>query len=466
MVLTTRTMIRDLLALHLSQKGMSIHQFSIQSGINSGTLSRILSGHQPIAMNHLERITKAMDLPEDHFYSLYVDECFYFSSPTWRRLRPFLVRSAELGRLDCVEQVVQNLLENLVYAPMLFEVAEGLFQEGLWQAAELLYKNVSVSEKYQNSERLALCQYRLFRIAIGDDQTKNLQAAHLFECYLDRLDEADQLDGLKHLGHVYGSMNRWHKVDELAEKMLQLATLRYNLQRQSDRRESNEKKTEKPLYFYILYAQLIRSTVCEELGDYNSALDWVSLYMDGSWIQEDNEEVKRTVAQFQEWGTANRLLYRVMAGQYEVLSEYVEYISHRPDEIFIALYNIILSANRYDWNVDSILERFASYIPYRTYSTEFGDYNRQVMLDQHTQFLAEMAAYCLHNERKEGIRFILQSLESSARINDESNIIKCVDLFEQHRHLADEEEKEQYKLLIREVQDSHEKKIVQATSFL
>ncbi|MFD2413101.1 transcriptional regulator [Paenibacillus rhizoplanae] len=446
---------------------MTINQFSGQSGINSGTLSRILSGHQPIAMNHLERVTKAMDLPEDHFYSLYVDECFYFSSPTWRRLRPFLVRSAELGRLDCVEQVVQNLLENLVYAPMLFEVAEGLFQEGLWQAAELLYKNVSASEKYQNSERLALCQYRLFRIAIGDDQARNLQAAHLFEGYLDRLDEADQLDGLNHLGHVYGSMHRWHKVDELAEKMLQLATIRYNLQRQSDRRESDEKKTEEPLYFYILYAQLIRSAVCKELGDFNSALDWVSLYMDGSWIQEDNEEVKRTVAQFQEWGTANRLLYQVLGGQSEVLSAYVEYISHRPDEIFIALYNIILSANRYDWNVDSILERFASYIPYRTNLAEYGVlHNKQVIANQYSRFLAEMAFYYLHNKRKEGIIFILKSMESSARINNESNLLKCVDLFEQYRHLADEEEQEQYKLQIREVQDSHEKKTHQASSFL
>ncbi|WP_339302363.1 helix-turn-helix transcriptional regulator [Paenibacillus sp. FSL H8-0259] len=445
----TTTMIRDALATYLSQKRMSINQFSGQSGINSGTLSRILSGQQPIAMDHLERITKAMDLPEDYFYSLYVDECFYYSSPTWRRLRPFLVRSAALGRLDCVEQVVQNLLENLTYAPMLFEVAEGLFQEGLWQAAELLYKNVSASEKYQNSERLAVCQYRLFRIAIGDDQTQNLQAAHLFECYLDRLDEADQLDGLKHLGHVYGSMNRWHKVDELAKEMLQLATLRYNLQRQSDRRESNEKKTEKPLYFYILYAQLIRSTVCEELGDYNAALEWVSLYMDGSWIQENNEEVKRTVAQFQEWGIANRLLYRVMAGQYEGLSDYVEYISERPDEIFIALYNIILSANRYDWNVDYILERFASYIPYRTNLAEYGIlHNKQVIANQYSRFLAELAVYYLYNKRKEGIRFILQSLESSARINNESNVIKCVDLFGQHRNQADEEENEQYKVQI------------------
>ncbi|MFD1904511.1 hypothetical protein ACFTAO_37240 [Paenibacillus rhizoplanae] len=186
----------------------------------------------------------------------------------------------------------------------------------------------------------------------------------------------------------------------------------------------------------------------EKLGDYQSALDWVFLYMDGSWIQEDNDEVKRTMAQFQEWGTANRLLHRVMGGQYEALSEYVEFISERPDEIFIALHNIISSANRYNWDVDSILERFASYIPYRTYSTEFGDYNRQVMLDQHTQFLAELAAYYLNNKRKEGIGFILQSLESSARINNESNVIKCVDLFGQHRNQADEEENQQYKVRI------------------
>lgn len=453
--------------MYLAQKKLSINQFSGQCGINSGTLSRILNSQQPVAMDHLERITKAMDLPEDYFYSLYVEECFFYSAPTWRRLRPFLVRSAELGRLDCVEQVVQNLLENLTYAPMLFEVAEGLFQEGLWQAAGLLYKNVSDSEKYQNSERLALCQFRLFRIALGDDQMRNLRAAHQFECYLDRLDEADQLDGLKHLAHVYVSMHRWHKVDELAKEMLELATLRYNLQCQSDRSEGQERKTEKPLYFYILYAQLIRSNVCEEMGDYPSALDWVSLYMDGSWIQEDNEEVKRTVAQFQDWGTANRLLYRVMGGQSEALSAYVEYISERPDEIFIALYNIILSANRYDWNVDYILERFAAYIPYRTNLAEYGIlHNKQVIANQYARFLAELAAYYLHNKRREGIIFVLQSLESSARINNENNIIKCIDLFEQHRYLADEEEKEQYKLLIREVQDSHEKKIVQAFSFL
>ncbi|MHA6532301.1 helix-turn-helix domain-containing protein [Paenibacillus sp. BAC0078] len=465
MVPTTAT-IRDSLAMYLSQQGMSIHQFAGQVGINSGTLSRILKGQQPIAMNHLERITKGMGLPEDHFYSLYVDECFYYSSPTWRRLRPFLLRSAALGRLDCVEQVVQNLLENLTYAPMLFEVAEGLFQDGLWQAAGLLYKNVSASEKYQNSERLAVCQYRLFKIALGDDQSINSREAILFECYIDRLDEADQLDGIIDLLNVYYSLQQWPKVDELAQKMLRLARLRYNFQRQSNRKQDNGKVSRRPLYHYILNANLFLSSICMEYGDYKSAIERVPLYMDGSWIQEDDEEAQRTLSQFREWGTANIYLYRVLDGQLEALADYVEYIATQPDEIFTAVYHIIKSANRYDWNVDHILERFSAYIPYRTYRSEFGEYNQQIMADKHARFLAELAAYYLHNKRNEGISFVLQSLESSAMINNESIAITCADLFEQYRYAATEKEKDRYKLLIREVRNSNAKKSHQAFSFM
>lgn len=443
--------IRDALSMYLSQQGMSIHQFSIHTGINSGTLSRLLKGQQPIAMDHLVRITQGMELPEDHFYSLYVDECFLHSPPTWRRLRPFLLRSAELGRLDCIEQVVLNLLENLTYAPMLFEVAEGLFQEGQWQAAALLYKNVSDCEKYQNSERLAVCQYRLFRIALGDDQTRNLQAAHIFECYLNRLDEADQLDGIKYLINVYYSLRKWEKADQLSQEMLHLATVRYNLQRRSNRKPSNEKKPEKPLCFYIYYSHLMRASVCEEHGDFTSALKFVKLYTDASWISKDDEEAQRTVAQFQEWGSANTLLYKVMSGQQEVLSEYVDHISPQSDEIFVALYNILTSANRHRWNVDHILEQFAAYIPYRTYATEFGEYNQLIISDQHTRFLVELAVYYLRNKRNEEFSFILQSLESAATINNENIALTCADLFEQYQYEAGKEEIERYKLLIRTV---------------
>ncbi|WP_233476279.1 helix-turn-helix domain-containing protein [Paenibacillus sonchi] len=450
--------IRDQLADYLSEQGMSINQFADRCGINSGTLSRIVKGNQPIAMSHLELLTKGMGKGEDHFFSLYVDECFYYSAPTWRRLRPFMIRCAELGRMDCIERMVQILLDNLNNVPTLFEVAEGLFKQGQWQAAALLYENVSASEKYQYSERLAMCQYRLFRIALGDDQSENLRAATLFEPYVPRLDEADQLDALRHLLHVYCSLHQWCEVAKLAQEMLQLASILYEMKDNFNRTNSNDKTPEKPIYFYILYAHLLRSSAYVELGDYKKALDLIPLYTNGNWIREDNEEVQRILAQFQDWGKANTYLYRLLDGQIEVLDDYVEYISIHKGEIFTAIYYIIKSANKYNWNIDQILVRFSDYIPYRIHHSEFGEYNQQIMTDQYARFLAELAAYYLHNKRREGIRFILHSLECSSKINNDDIVINCVDLFEQYRYLASLEEKERYKTKIREVRVENEKK--------
>ncbi|WP_246553129.1 helix-turn-helix domain-containing protein [Paenibacillus tritici] len=450
-------MIRDQLADYLSQHEMSINQFAIRSGINSGTLSRIIKGHQPIAMSHLELITEGMGMREDHFYRLYVDECFYYSAPTWRRLRPFIVKCAELGRVDCIELLVQNLLDNLTYVPMLFEVAEGLFQQRHWPAAALLYENVSASEKYQYSERLAMCQYRLFQIALGDDQSTNLRAATLFESYIPRLNEADQLGALKDLMDVYYSLQLWSKVNELALELLRLATIRYDLYCHSKHKEA-VKSGEKPLCFYILYAHLMRSNAYDECGDYKTALELVPLYSDVNWIHEESEEAKRTVAQFQEWGKANTYLYRLLDGQLEVIDDYVNYISTQQGEIFTALFYIVKSANLYNWNIDSILERFSDYMPYRIHLNEFGVYNQQIKADQHARFLVELGVYYLRNKRSEGIGYILEGLESSSKLNNESIVFKCVDLFEQNRHIAGEDEQMQYKILIREVRDANEKK--------
>lgn len=97
-------------------------------------------------------------------------------------------------------------------------------------------------------------------------------------------------------------------------------------------------------------------------------------------------------------------------------------------------------------------------MPYRIHLTEFGVYNQQIKADQHTRFLVELGVYCLRNKRSEGIRYILEALESSAKLNNESFIFKCVDLFEQNRHIAGEDEQMQYKILIREVRDASEKK--------
>ncbi|MEK4003974.1 helix-turn-helix transcriptional regulator [Paenibacillus sp. FSL H3-0333] len=416
--------IRDEIAAYLTKHKLSINQFAIASGIHSGTLSRVMKGQQALAMNHLIRVTSGMGLPEDYFYNMYVDECLYDSTPTWRRLRPFLLQCAALSRLDCIEQVVQNLLDNLLYAPLLFEVAEELFEQENWQAAALIYENVGASEKYQHSERLALCQYRLFLINLGDDPQKNLIAAAILENYVDKLDEINQLDALKELADIYLALQKWDKVSEVVEEMLRVASVHYDLHGESGRKHRDHKLYKRPLYTYILYAQLMRSCVYEEIGDYKTALDMIPIYMDHSWIREDDEEAWRIKAQYIDWGTANTYLYRLMDGQIEVLDAYVEYISNHENEIFMALFKIVQMANQYKWDVDHVLQRFADYIPYRKIYSIFGEHNKFLHEKNYTQFCSELATYYLTRKRYKGDDVIMQSVDLSAKLDSEQQVIR------------------------------------------
>lgn len=71
--------IRQILLNYMRSKKMNYAQFSAFSGINSGSLSRILQGSRPISVRQLELITGALGLEEDALFDLYVEECFAFS---------------------------------------------------------------------------------------------------------------------------------------------------------------------------------------------------------------------------------------------------------------------------------------------------------------------------------------------------------------------------------------------------
>lgn len=435
--------IRETLIKHMRDNNMSYSQFSELSGINTGTLSRILNGNKPISMNQLVGITAGMGLPEDFFFDDYLVECFS-SMITFRRIRPFIMKCAVLDRLDCIERTVLRLLDNLSYVSALFDVAEELYANKQNQAAALIYEQVSEAEKYQHSERLALCRYRLFLIALGTDLEANSRAAMVFEEYVNRLEEADQLDALKQLINVMMTVHKWKRVDELAEEMLRVATIQYE-------QFPNEQKTERPLYFYILYAWLIRGTVCEELGDYAGALNYASLYADGSWIREEDETAAWYINQFSEWATANTYLYRVMSGEEEAIDEYADFVAKHPEEIFIALGQIVQAANHFDFDIDRILERFSEYIPFQERKGEHGQYNISVITEKSAQFFSDLGVYQFNKNPEIAINHILEGLILSIKINSVRNMVNCMTLFEKYREWASLEAKKRFKNLSSEV---------------
>ncbi|OME95263.1 MULTISPECIES: helix-turn-helix domain-containing protein [Paenibacillus] len=446
---TTATIRREI-GGYLQTHHMTINRFARISGINSGTLSNILNGNRPMSMYQLDRITEGMGLEEGHFYELYITESIFHTTPDWRRLGPFLGRCAELDKLDCLHKAARMTMENINYAPMLFDMAEALFNKEKREAAALLYECVAECEKLQYSERLALCQYRLFLIRLGENQEENLQAAVYFEPYIDRLDEIYQLDAFVKLINLNISLQRMDKIEALAKRMEHQARIHYQQNRNWFEGSENPRK---PLIFYILYSYLIQAYLYQERGDYDNAFHYVSLYDKPDWVINPSQEEALILDQFSEWAEANRYMYGLMSGQPGALNQYVDYVESKKDEIFLALCNILVAANRYQLHVDAILERFKEHLHYRSQQNQLGKVSDQVTLNRYTRLLAELGIYYLNAKQyNRGLSYILDSLEYSIRIKSDNGMLRCMGIFEQFRQYASEEIQKRYNEFIRDVQ--------------
>ncbi|WP_435922973.1 helix-turn-helix domain-containing protein [Paenibacillus sp. DYY-L-2] len=457
------TTVRQELESYLRRAGFTLQQFSEISGINPGTISAVLSGYRKISIHNLDLITEGMGLEQGALYEIYLEECLLGVPLHWRRLGPFIQRCAELDKLDFLAQLVQAVADRLSYMPRLFETADRFFREGKRTAAALLYQCVAECEKYQHSERLALSRYRLFTIRLGEDQEENLRAAVLFEDYVDRLDEGVQLDAVKNLADVYASLHRWDRVWSLAEKLEQIAVIQYHHRVNRRRKEEMDKGASRSKLFYLLYAYLLKANVCDAKQEYARALEYVALYCGGALhgINAENEEERRVVERFQEWGQANAYLYRLMSGEVQVLGDYAECVAANAQEIVPAIYRILQAANRFELNVDYLLDRFRAHLTYKERSCRFGQYNAQIVADQYVRYLLELAHYYFRTRRYEmGFRQLFEGMELALRFNHESMLIRCAWLFEKFRHEASGEVQEQYKYLFWEVEKSYEKKCV------
>ncbi|WHX48677.1 transcriptional regulator [Paenibacillus woosongensis] len=441
----------------MNQENMNLRKLASSSNINAGTLSSILNKHKTLTVDHLDRLTRVMNYPEGYFYEQYIKDHLSQNIPNWRRFKPFLYRCADLDKLDCIKQVISLLMDNLMYSPLLFEVAEDLYQQNKRKAAELLFENVALSEKHQHSERLAFCQYRLFSIRLGSNQEDNYKAAILFEPYVDRLDELDQLDALRDLGNIYRSLNQWDKVDVIASRLSHLAKSLYFTARPVKIQEKS--KPSRPLFTYIALANLFHADACDSRRDYKQALQYTSYYADFSWVKEDDDNTRHWITVFMGWAKANTYVIKLMTGDTSILPEYVAYIDKKQDELMTGLYNILEAANLHHFNVDEILKKFESEItsyinqeiPAKLYETQFIE-------NFFSQLLYKFGYYYLSkHDYNTGFGYLLKSLDISSSIYNKKCIIKCMGLFEQYRDMASQETLLTYKTIIKGVYENEEK---------
>ncbi|PYE43179.1 helix-turn-helix transcriptional regulator [Paenibacillus barcinonensis] len=450
------TTIRSTIEDYIRKQGYTLQYFADISGVNAGTLSAIIKGTRPIAMAQLDLITQGMNLEEGYFYETYGAECFVESAPHWRRLEPFLQRCAELDKLDCIQRVIQQVTDDRSYISELFEMAEGMLERGQQKAARMLYECVAECEKYQHSERLALCQYRIFTLSLGQNQHDNLRAAVHFEPYINRLDEERQLDAIKDLANTYASLRYWDKSFSLADDLGRKAEI---IQSYTKKKISKENRvTAYPLFVYQAYSNLLKANACEWKGDYTNALVYTKKNVDLAKIPSPSDEDMIYINMFNRWTEVNTYLYNLMMGDKEVLPIYVAWIEQNEEETLTALVKIIEAANNFEMDIDHIILKFDNSINSMfsdTSSTE--GHNEQIKNDQYSKLLFELAMYHFNRERyAEGMQKLVTCLSSAIRINNSNDIIQCVALFERYRSFASQEMEVTYHNLMEEVNSYYE----------
>ncbi|WP_440115575.1 hypothetical protein [Paenibacillus sp. QZ-Y1] len=441
---TIRSHIED----YIKEKGYKLQQFANTCGVNVGTMSAVLKGSRPLAMNQLDQITSGMGLEKGYFYEMYSVECFIDVAPHWRRLEPFLYGCAELNKLNCIKRVIIQVTDNRSYISELFEMAEDLYSKGMSEAALILYECVADCEKYQHSERLALCQYRIFSLHKTKSKFDNLNAAVKFEPYIEKLDEEVQLDAIKDLANVYNTIHLWDKVYELAEELERKVDFQLDLQ--SRRRKNRQRIAYYPIFTYKAYANLLMSSVFDARKEYESALKHTEIYVNVIEIKNPTHEDSEIIQLFQKWAQGNRYLYQLMLGNEEVIYSYLDYVEANPEEILTAFVGILKAANQYLFDIDFALDRFDSCIRlFNNDTLNKGKYNDQMLNHAYISLYYELARYRFYQQNySSGIEGLLSSLELSSSSNDDLMSIKCIDLYGKFRNQASDAQEEQYRILI------------------
>lgn len=432
--------------------GMNFSEFGEWSGINRGIFSAILNSNppKPISLNQLERIGKALGHEEGWMFELYIDECFYDGRPNRRRVEPFLIRSAELDRIDCIEKVLSRLLEDLKQLDMIFEIGEALHTSGKIKESAVFYQCIVQNEKYHQSERLAVSHYRLFRAALGEDNERNLRAAIEFEPFCDKLPDHHRLDGLMRLINVYFSLDKRAEEEKYTREFFDFSHIVYHNEKPKIVELGDNYvplNTEHPLIVYYGYSFLAMQSIMMYQEDYQKAEECIDSYEDLSWFVGLREQDQVEVEKFNFYSKANRLHIELLKGNFQIITPCLEFIKKHPSELLVFMSAILESANKFQYSIGNIIEEFSEKID--DYLNLNFNYDRIVTLKEYSNITYQAGIYFERRKMYDkAINYTLKCLETTTKIKNKDMFMKCVPLFEKLREWSSLEQTKRYEKIL------------------
>ncbi|NTU18779.1 helix-turn-helix transcriptional regulator [Brevibacillus sp. HB1.2] len=428
------------------QNGYTLSKLGELSGINHGHLSDIVRSKRSITIGQLDALAKVFGQPSGWLYDLYTSECFTKEKVSRPRLIPYLIRCAEIGLHDSIQQVVSKLLDDRKNVGILFSVAEQLFANGKLIQSVPFYQHVVDNEKDSHSDRFVISQYRLFRATVqGTNAEENWEAVIRFKPYRNRLPENYQLDGLLQLSTVCFELQRWGDMEIYADELRSLSFKVYDneLRKRKNNKVCEPLKTDRHLVVYYGQGYLLKGVALQMQGLYSEASEFVQGYADLAWFELVDEVGLKEIEKFRIWARANLYTYSLLMGETAILPDYLEFLSKYPVEIQAGLLTIMEAASKYDIDIDDKLDRYSEEIK------RFSDYKGSVNIGRHYNFRYYKVEYKLKKGRiNKALDEILCCLDLADQLNNQQAFKRNTALFWAYRQHASEQHERNYQEII------------------
>ncbi|OWA36097.1 hypothetical protein B9G55_09570 [Saccharibacillus sp. O16] len=419
--------LRTLIEQALSIRKWSLVKLAEETYINRSVFSNTLRAKDPtpISFSLLEKITLALGYAEDYFFIPYINECFIGGKSNKSRLQPFLIRCGELGRIDCLEQVLERLKnENEKrHLEIIFDVAEHLVRIHRKTEALILHRWIVLADENSQSERMIVSHYRVFAFSIGDDEEQNYQALLKFIPMLSGLPNVIKIEALNTVINLNDILSLNHESLPLAEEKIRLCVELFGTEDNpiSNPQTSGYTFSIAPVFYYG-HAYLMKQHCLFELGDFKAGLEYSKYYADLSWFPELEDSDRVVVERLGMFARANVFHAKIMLGDFKVLEQLPDFLQENPRETLPFVITVLDAANQYNVDVDNFIQKYNFDIQ-EYISLKDNTYAVNTSKNRYILFLQKLSTYHYNRGRnEEALQAAIQSWELSKTTNNHSHL--------------------------------------------
>ncbi|NWL89726.1 hypothetical protein DMN77_19445 [Paenibacillus sp. 79R4] len=314
----------------------------------------------------------------------------------------------------------------------LFEKAESLFANGMWQPATELYeKIISMSDDDRIvTDEVVMSYFRIFYMT-SETQSGNSEEMLRFIPFRHRLRDEYVLEGLYLLARSYAVLDRW---DEARQYIAEMLTRAESLQRKlNGHRFRRRLPFRRSLTNYYGHALLMMSEGYEFEGAYAEAREYLERCFVLPQIHDALPEDKLEAERFSLLAQGRLLGLEVKNGHLERLPQLVDLMNEYPLLRVEGLTASLMAANKYKFSFDpdlkDMLYRFADSYPAFSLSGE----NQIRDRDRYSRMYYQCAVYWLNEgEHTQGALQLLRSIKLSLYLKNQHQLLASLMLYEKH----------------------------------